>query len=273
MMKFLLFAILVFAVRSFGLNCTASNSVASDVKNIVTTVTISDVWAIGTNDGAAISPTLKGSSTISFSPCGTGACLPGHTYVRQFQLKDSNAVVLCTTNAVSIIVPGTPVTPIPPITPPPVPVPPSSWGGTCAGFDNTRVANIDWTSPQRVLPSSYGGGMGQNDALIISFTTGSVSSVDNMLPRISSSEYQGPPTNRQAVLSSTPCDFGTQPTQGASTSGTTVTVPFTVDNPNNYGYYPILKKNTKYYYNIKNVADSCPSGNCPLAVDLSKSEL
>jgi hypothetical protein len=132
--------------------------------------------------------------------------------------------------------------------------------------------NMNWANPARMYTSSVSG-FGPNDIVVVAFTTGSVASPNNSLPRLVAAEYQSPPSTRIANLSATPCDFGAQLTQGATTSGTTVTVPFTVANSNNYGYYPILNTNTTYYLNIKNApSSSCTSsgGDCDMAIDLNK---
>ncbi len=148
----------------------------------------------------------------------------------------------------------------------------SGFSGSCPGFGNTIVMNMNWANPARLFTSSYGA-FGPNDVIVVVFTTGNVASPNNSLPRLVAAEYQSPPSTRIAVLSTTACDFSAQLTQGATTSGTTVTVPFTVANSNNYGFYPILNTNTTYYLNIKNApSSSCTSsgGDCDMAVDLNK---
>ncbi|HEX3161143.1 MAG TPA: hypothetical protein VHQ92_01070 [Pseudolabrys sp.] len=146
-------------------------------------------------------------------------------------------------------------------------------GGSCPGQGFNKVINLtfNWTSPTRLFTSSQGG-MGPNDAAILSFTTGNVTSPTNNLPHIVCAEFSSPPSQRIAVLSAQACDFSAQQWQGATTSGTTVQIPFTVNNPSNFGYYPILKLNTTYYFNLKNQpSPSCASGgNCDVACDLIK---
>lgn len=146
-------------------------------------------------------------------------------------------------------------------------------GGSCPGQGFNKVINLafNWTNPVRLFTSSQGG-MGPNDAVIISFTTGNVQSPSNNLPHIVGSEFTSPPSQRIAVLSAQPCDFSAQEWQGATTAGPTVQIPFTVNNPNNFGYYPILKLNTTYYFNVKNQpSPSCAGGgDCDMAFDLVK---
>lgn len=130
--------------------------------------------------------------------------------------------------------------------------------------------NLAWRNTQRLYTQSYGG-FGQNDVIVAEFTTGSTSTPDNNLSRVAAAEYAAGTYTREAVLSKTPCDFSAQQFQGASTSNTSVTVPFTVNNPKNFGYYPILELNTTYYYNIKNAANSgCTAlASCDMAIDLA----
>jgi hypothetical protein len=144
------------------------------------------------------------------------------------------------------------------------------WNGTCPGFANTRVLNMSFNDPQRLFTSNAGG-FGPNDAVVVAFRTGSVSS-GNQLPRITASESLSIPSARVAVLSNTPCDFGAQTFPGAGTSGTTVTVPFAVGAGPNFGFYPILQLKSTYYFNIKNAPNpACAAGgNCNMEIDLTK---
>jgi len=141
----------------------------------------------------------------------------------------------------------------------------------CPGFGNTRVLNMDWANPVPLF-SDDAGSFGPNDALVVIFTTGNVSSPDDNLPHIAATEWDSNPSARQAVLSATPCDFGPQTWPGASASGSRVTVPFAVGSGANFGYYPIIPLNTTYYFNIKNVPEAACTidDNCNMVVDLVK---
>ncbi len=143
-----------------------------------------------------------------------------------------------------------------------------SWGGTCAGFATTIVLVENWANPQRM----FSGPFGENDIMVVQFTTGSQQSLPNTLIRLAAAEYQGPPTLRTAALSDKPCDLGGLPFAGAFiTNQTTVTFNFTIDVsfPPFPGFYPVLKRNTTYYMNLRNVPGQC-SGDCSMAVDLVK---
>jgi hypothetical protein len=138
-----------------------------------------------------------------------------------------------------------PVPPNPPDPPSTSPVPPGSIHIVCPF--------------QPGSPRQYTGPITSADIICVEFKTGSKTSNQlTGLPRISGSEYQSPPRTRIAVLSKTPGDFGPQTMAGASSNGTTVSVPFTVSDPNNWGYYPILDPSTTYYLNVKsaNPADN-----------------
>lgn len=144
-----------------------------------------------------------------------------------------------------------------------------AWNGTCPGFPRTVALTLDWQDATRLYTKDYGG-FGSNDALVVSFTTGSVSS-GGSLPRIASAEYNSPPSGRIAYLSSKPCDFTPQTAFGANMNGNSITAVFALGTGSGFGYYPVLELNTTYYLNIKNAASStCAGGSCDMFVDLVK---
>ena len=56
-------------------------------------------------------------------------------------------------------------------------------------------------------------------------------------------------------------------------AGNSIQVPFAVGLGNNWGFYPILQKNTTYYFNVKNLSatESCSNqGICDMFIELSK---
>ncbi len=161
-------------------------------------------------------------------------------------------------------------------TAPPVPQCPSPPGAgpcggpiSCSGFTKTLVIPMTWSTATRVITQNYGN-FNPNDAVVVQFTTGNTTSSTGNLPRIVGAEWIDPLYNRQAVLSATPCDWSPQATSLATSNGTSTSNPFTVANPNNYGLYPILSKNTTYYLNIKNAAGSgCTApATCNMVIDL-----
>jgi hypothetical protein len=147
---------------------------------------------------------------------------------------------------------------------------PTGWSGRCDGFASTRVIELNWAAPNRQLTANYGG-FGTNDALVVQFTTGNVSTTNN-LPNITAVEYGSSPSSRTAVLSATPCDFSQQATPGAMSVGNSVTAVFAIGTGSGFGFYPVLTTNTTYYLNIKNSANAtCASnGVCEMSVDLIK---
>ena len=152
--------------------------------------------------------------------------------------------------------------------------PPASGPISCAGFANTRVLELDWKAPSR-LYTAKSGGFGLMDALVVKFTTGSVSS-NNDLPHITvAAEYTAAPSSRTAVLSATPCDFSRQADPGANMNGNTVTAIFALGSGSGSDYYPVLKTNTTYYLNIRNDPGSnCVAGApCDMSIDLIKGPL
>jgi hypothetical protein len=146
----------------------------------------------------------------------------------------------------------------------------SGWNGTCSGFDNTRLIVMDWNNPTRMLTRNFGG-FNANDVIVVQFTTGSLSTTNN-LPHITAVEYGSSPSSRQGVLSATPCDFSPQPVIGATSYGNTITSLFAIGSGTGFGYYPVLQPNTTYYVNIKNMPNpNCASNaNCDMSVDLIK---
>lgn len=157
---------------------------------------------------------------------------------------------------------------VPPI--PPVIQPGTGWNGTCAGFTNTRVLPMSWSSPARLYTASFGG-MGANDAVVVTFTVGNVSTTSS-LPRIAGAEFNSSPSSRTATLSAVPCDFSVQPTPGASILGNSVTAVFAIGTGSGFNYYPVLAKNGTYYLNVRNTADATCTGTgaCDMFFDLVK---
>lgn len=143
-----------------------------------------------------------------------------------------------------------------------------SFNGTCGGFSNTIVLDLNWASPLRLYTDHFGA----NDAVVVRFTTGNVSSVGS-LPRVAGAEFNSPPSSRIAKLSALPCDFGNQAAAGANIEGNSVTAIFAIGTGSGFGYYPVLSTNTTYYLNVRNSANSscAGTGECSMFWDLIKS--
>lgn len=143
---------------------------------------------------------------------------------------------------------------------------------SCPGFSHTITLDVSWATPVRLLSGTFH----VEDAVVVRFTTGSVDNAANNLPRLSSAEWDSPPSGKTSTLSATACDFSTTSPLGlaAISAGNSIQVPFAVGQGNNFGYYPRLAKNTTYYWNIKNVtsqAQSCSVQNiCNIFVELIK---
>jgi hypothetical protein len=135
--------------------------------------------------------------------------------------------------------------------------PPPNNDTNCGVPGPVRHMVMSWQTPTR-LYTSNAGGFAKNGAVVVAFTTGSVSSTTS-LPRIAAAEYQSPPSSRIATLSSKPCDFGPQPTPGAAGEGNSVTMVFALGTGSGYGYYPVLQLNTTYFLNMKNSPATCSS--------------
>lgn len=162
-----------------------------------------------------------------------------------------------------------PQCPSPPGAGPCTPPDPPPFGGTCPGFGKTLLMVENWANPVRLYTQDYGG-FNSNDILVVQFTTGNGQSQTGNLPRLAGAEWQSGAADRVWALSATPCSFTPLPYFAASGTSSAVTVPFTVINPNNFGYYPILQGNTTYYLNIKNAAGSGCTSTCNMFMDLVK---
>lgn len=150
-----------------------------------------------------------------------------------------------------------------PTTPPPV------TGNTCPGYAKTIWMEADWYAPVRMLTANYGG-MAANDIVVYTFTTGNGASQSNNLPRIAGGEYGGGGGNRDFNLSETACKFD-EPWLAYAAHGTGLpSVPFTVVTPDPYGFYPVLKFNTRYYLNVRNSPGNGCTTSCNMFFDLSK---
>lgn len=144
------------------------------------------------------------------------------------------------------------------------------FNGSCPGFAATHIIPIDWNNPQRTFTANFGG-FGILDIVVVKFTVGNISSTSS-LPRMTSAEYNSPPSSRTAVLSATPCDFSTQSTPGATIIGNSITAVFATGTGSGGGYYPVLQLNHEYYLNMKNNPGStCASApSCDMFIDLIK---
>jgi hypothetical protein len=141
---------------------------------------------------------------------------------------------------------------------------------SCAGFAKTVVIDEPWSAPSRKFTVTEGGFQG-NDALIIRFTTGSLTApLKN--GAITLAEYGSQPSARHATLSATPCDFGAGLQPPFSEVGPTNTVRVLFQVGGTPVDYPVLSTNTTYYLNIVNVTpSSCQaSANCDMFVDFVK---
>jgi hypothetical protein len=130
------------------------------------------------------------------------------------------------------------------------------------------VIDLPFVPSVRVFTKDHGG-FGPNDAVVFRFTTTAGPSITNNLPRIVGAEWIDPLYVRTAVLSEKSCDWNPQQYAGSTTTGTSLTMPFTVNNASNGGFYPILKSNTTYYLNVKNQPNNgCVAAHCDMFFDM-----
>jgi hypothetical protein len=146
---------------------------------------------------------------------------------------------------------------------------------SCSGMPSTLVENMAWDtagSPYTVAYTYNTGGFAGNGALVVVFTTPSVTTPPTSgKGNIGTVEFSGPPAERKGSLSTTPCDF----TTGIIQPNVPSTV-FDTDEPTIYftlGYtktgYLQLQPNTTYYWNEKTTGCS-PGPTCDVKITLTK---
>ena len=119
-----------------------------------------------------------------------------------------------------------------------------------------RVVTVAWGDNTVVRPPTFG----PNDALIVQFTTSSVTT-SNSKGNISAVEFNGPWALRAGALSDRPCDFTVGLPIAQSTSftwfnGQNPSFGFSVANPVRRA--ATLLPNTTYYLNITNIVPAPP---------------
>ncbi|HSQ82770.1 MAG TPA: hypothetical protein VLU54_16835 [Casimicrobiaceae bacterium] len=162
----------------------------------------------------------------------------------------------------------------------PVPAaPPPGTTISCSGY-STQVVDIPWgavgSGNVRVTTKGFTNGM----ITVARFTTPNVTIPAGSVVRakVASAESNSStgPILRTAAFSDTPCVFPSPNPMGAFATVAGSTSPSVTYQVNGTSiYYPLLKPNTTYYFNIKNEykgAPTCPSSfsSCDMYVELSK---
>src|SRR4051812_2060090 len=141
--------------------------------------------------------------------------------------------------------------------------PPPGGPITCNGFSKTHVLDIAWggtsTAAPRVLTSSAGG-VSAGEIVVARFTT-PPGTAAGVYAQIKSAEWGDQQHQRIASLSASPCEFSTGLGRLAETTVPTTSPAITYGVGGSSNYYAILKPNTTYYFNIKNV-DCGASESC-----------
>jgi hypothetical protein len=166
-------------------------------------------------------------------------------------------------------------------TTPPPPPPGGVDTSACTAFGlNAKVVVASWTSNTIIKPPQSPN-FGPNDALIVQFTTSSVTT-STTTGNISAVEYGDPTTQRAGALSASPCDFTVglpKVNSGSRTifNGWNPSFSFTVSNP--LTGKAMLQPNTTYYLNITNFvpappntpsAQMCGTSTCNMQITLVK---
>jgi len=145
---------------------------------------------------------------------------------------------------------------------------------------NAKVVVVAWGSNTVVRPPTSPN-FGPNDALIVQFTTSSVTTSSSK-GNINAVEYQGATVGRAGALSASPCDFHVGLPKVGSGSATVFngwnpSISFSVSNP--VTGVPTLQPNTPYYLNITNwvpappispSTQNCSDPTCNMQITLTK---
>jgi hypothetical protein len=152
------------------------------------------------------------------------------------------------------------------------------------GGGATRTLDVAWGGSGY---TSTAGSFGPTDAVVVRFTTGSLTTTQTNTGSIQAVEYLDPQATRFGALSNTPCDFtvglpkrtNKSPTGcGYSTLGTGQVNPVAGLSMMDAGScVVVLQPNTTYYWNLSNVdpvtgASACSSstGHCNMLITLIK---
>ena len=157
---------------------------------------------------------------------------------------------------------------------------------------NAKVVVANWSSNTIVYTApSPVNGFGPNDALIVQFTTSSVTTSTSK-GNISGVEYNGPTTMRAGALSASPCDFTvgmpkyklksgvvTQCATTVVSGATSPSIGFSLaaQPQSSLDCFAVLQPNTTYYLNLTNFAPPPPTGTeqcsqsvCNMQITLTK---
>jgi hypothetical protein len=136
--------------------------------------------------------------------------------------------------------------------------------GMCSQFPSYMYSDLGTTggrveSGAIITPP----GFAWNGAWTVRFVV--PSTIGSRIGRLSTAEFGGEPTVRDATISRTPCDFRPTDASGASGpiargSGVSVTTFFTAD-PTKPGY-PVLQPGATYYFSVRNYQPSTGTISC-----------
>jgi len=145
---------------------------------------------------------------------------------------------------------------------------------SCNGFASTHVIDAGTWLANGLYYTANAGGFGQNDAVVVKFTTTNVTT-SSKIGSFNGVEYQAPTTPRYGALSDTPCDFTNGLLVVGSGGSRTAFAPGSVGISSQYTLFnakptaATLLPNTTYYINIANMPGTC-GVSCDMLITIKK---
>jgi len=238
---------------------TASRTLVPSTGGTVTITATNCGTISGWTGAVAVTPGTAASFTDTL-PANAGASTASYTYQ-----VTGNGTPATASVTVNVSAPST--------------SPPPTGTISCSGY-STQVVDIPWgaiaSGNVRVTTKGFTNGM----IAVARFTTPNVTIPAGSIVRakVASAESNSStgPILRTAAFSDTPCVFPSPNPMGSFATVVGSTSPSVTYQVNGTSlYYPLLKPNTTYYFNIKNEykgAPTCPSkfSSCDMYVELSK---
>lgn len=134
--------------------------------------------------------------------------------------------------------------------------------------------DLKW-APGTVVRTSDHGHCGPYDVVTCRFVTGNTPSDPNNLPWVKTAEYVDPLYERVACISDIEGSFDAVPGMLSTVHGTSVSIPFSVETPlreDLKGLYPVLARNTPYFFTFKVARPGEVAGTADVRIDIATGE-
>jgi hypothetical protein len=153
------------------------------------------------------------------------------------------------------------------------------FSGSCSGYNTTHVLVLPWGG-SGLTANATNGSWKPNDAVVVQFTTGSLTTTQTNLGNIGAAQYVDPDASRYGALSTTPCDFtvGLPLRKCAGTYSifaSNVAPSIGMSMIDSGSCVALLQPNTTYYFNMTTVnpatgQTACTTATCNMMVNLTK---